>query len=149
MLELRKTNSDSTDFKSLVKQLDDFLKITDGDDHAFYNQYNGLQNINNVIIAYKDSTPVGCGAFKKFSKNTVEIKRMFTTEAARGQGVASQILEALEQWAKASGFTFSILETGIRQIEAINLYKKCNYQITENYGQYQGISESLCFKKEL
>ena len=41
-------NSDNTDFKSLVKQLDDFLKITDGDDHAFYNQYNSKKPENKI-----------------------------------------------------------------------------------------------------
>ncbi|SFJ05246.1 GNAT family N-acetyltransferase [Olleya namhaensis] len=149
MLELIKTNSENIDFKNLVIKLDRFLKITDGDDHDFYNQYNGLDNIKHVLVAYHDKTPVGCAAFKPFDNNTVEIKRMFTTEAARGKGVASAILKQLEVWAKQLNYTHSILETGIRQIEAVNFYKKCNYQIIDNYGQYKGIKESICFKKAL
>lgn len=149
MLELIKTNSENIDFKNLVVKLDRFLKITDGDDHDFYNQYNGLDNIKHVLVAYHDKTPVGCAAFKPFDNNTVEIKRMFTTEAARGKGVASAILKQLEGWAKQLNYTHSILETGIRQIEAVNFYKKCNYQIIDNYGQYKGIKESICFKKAL
>ncbi|WP_272023909.1 GNAT family N-acetyltransferase [Olleya namhaensis] len=149
MLELIKTNSENIDFKNLVVKLDRFLKITDGDDHDFYNQYNGLDNIKHVLVAYHDKTPVGCAAFKPFDNNTVEIKRMFTTEAARGKGVASAILKQLEVWAKQLNYTHSILETGIRQIEAVNFYKKCNYQIIDNYGQYKGIKESICFKKAL
>ena len=149
MLELIKTNSENIDFKNLVIKLDRFLKITDGDDHDFYNQYNGLDKIKHVIVAYQDKTPVGCAAFKPFDNNTVEIKRMFTTEAARGKGVATSILEQLEAWAKQLDYTNSILETGIRQIEAINFYKKCNYKITDNYGQYKGVKESICFKKAL
>ncbi|PKG51833.1 GNAT family N-acetyltransferase [Olleya sp. 1-3] len=149
MLELIKTNSENIDFKNLVVKLDRFLKITDGDDHDFYNQYNGLDNIKHVLVAYHDKTPVGCAAFKPFDNNTVEIKRMFTTEAARGKGVASAILKQLEVWAKQLNYTHSILETGIRQIEAVNFYKKCNYEIIDNYGQYKGIKESICFKKAL
>ena len=149
MLELIKTNSENIDFKNLVVKLDRFLKITDGDDHDFYNQYNGLDNIKHVLVAYHDKTPVGCAAFKPFDNNTIEIKRMFTTEAARGKGVASAILKQLEVWAKQLNYTHSILETGIRQIEAVNFYKKCNYQIIDNYGQYKGIQESICFKKAL
>ena len=149
MLELIKTNSKNIDFKNLVVKLDRFLKITDGDDHDFYNQYNGLDNIKHVLVAYHDKTPVGCAAFKPFDNNTVEIKRMFTTEAARGKGVASAILKQLEVWAKQLNYTHSILETGIRQIEAVNFYKKCNYEIIDNYGQYKGIKESICFKKAL
>ena len=149
MLELIKTNSENIDFKNLVVKLDRFLKITDGDDHDFYNQYNGLDNIKHVIVAYHDKTPVGCASFKPFDNNTVEIKRMFTTEAARSKRVASPILKQLEAWAKQLDYTHSILETGIRQIEAVNFYKKCNYQITDNYGQYKGVKESICFKKAL
>ncbi|WP_289044973.1 GNAT family N-acetyltransferase [uncultured Olleya sp.] len=149
MLELIKTNSDNSDFKSLIIQLDDFLKITDGEDHDFYNQYNGLDTINHVVVAYIKNKPVGCAAFKPFDKSTVEIKRMFTTKAARGQGVAKAVLNLLEIWAKQLDYQYSILETGIRQLEAIQLYKSCNYKITDNYGQYKGTDQSLCFKKEL
>ena len=42
----------------------------------------------------------------------------------------------------------AILETGKRQIEAVNFYKKNGYDITANYGQYIGMDNSLCFKKE-
>lgn len=149
MLELIKTDSNNPDFITLIKQLDSYLKTTDGDDHEFYNQYNGLDNIKHVVLAYLDKTPVGCGAFKAFKENTVEIKRMFTSKTTRGQGVASNILQELEAWAKQLDYKDSILETGIRQIEAIQFYKKCNYQIIDNYGQYKGVKESICFKKAL
>ena len=149
MLELIKTDSNNPDFITLIKQLDSYLKTTDGDDHEFYNQYNGLDNIKHVVVAYLDKTPVGCGAFKPFEGNTIEIKRMFTSKAIRGQGVASNILHELESWAKQLDYKHSILETGIRQIEALQFYKKCNYQITDNYGQYKDVKESICFKKAL
>ncbi|QXP61494.1 GNAT family N-acetyltransferase [Olleya sp. HaHaR_3_96] len=149
MLELIKTDSNNPDFITLIKQLDSYLKTTDGDDHEFYNQYNGLDTIKHVVLAYLDKTPVGCGAFKPFKENTVEIKRMFTSKTTRGQGVASNILQELESWAKQLDYKDSILETGIRQIEAIQFYKKCNYHITDNYGQYKGVKESICFKKAL
>ncbi|MGB6268758.1 MAG: GNAT family N-acetyltransferase [Olleya sp.] len=149
MLELIKTDSDDKDFIELVKQLDNYLKITDGDEHDFYNQFNSIDNLKHTVVAYLDSVPVGCGAFKPFETNSVEVKRMFTTQAARGKGVATQILKTLETWAKQLGYHYSILETGIRQVEAVNFYKKCNYQIIDNYGQYIGIENSLCFKKAL
>ena len=149
MLELIKTDSNNPDFITLIKQLDSYLKTTDGDDHEFYNQYNGLDNIKHVVVAYLDKAPVGCGAFKPFKETTIEIKRMFTSKAIRGQGVASNILYELESWAKQLDYKHSILETGIRQIEALQFYKKCNYQITDNYGQYKDVKESICFKKAL
>ena len=149
MIRLIRTNSEHNDFVSLVKQLDTYLKITDGDEHDFYNQYNNIDVLKHTVIAYIDNKAVGCGAFKEFNSKSVEIKRMFTTETARGQGIASIILKELEDWAKELKYSTCVLETGIRQIEAVEFYKKNNYKIIPNYGQYVGIVNSLCFEKEL
>lgn len=149
MIELVRTNSQNDDFIALVKKLDSFLAITDGDDHDFYNQFNGLEAIKYVVVAYSDNEAVGCGAIKKFNDTTMEVKRMFTDEKARGKGVASKILLELEKWTSELDFKKCILETGIRQVEAIGLYKKNNYKIIENYGQYAGIEESVCFGKKI
>ena len=149
MLKLIRTDSNNTDFINLVKQLDEYLKITDGDEHDFYNQFNNIDILKHIVVAYLDNIPVGCGAFKPFEEQSVEIKRMFTTEAIRGKGVAAQILKELEIWSASLNYKSCILETGIRQREAVSFYKKCKYQITDNYGQYKGATNSLCFKKEL
>ncbi len=149
MMSLVRTDSENKDFKALVKQLDAFLAVTDGDDHDFYNQYNKLDLIKHVVLIYVDNEPLACGAIKQYDITTMEIKRMFTSEKARGKGFASQILKALEIWAKELSFNRCILETGIRQVEAVHLYKKNNYKIIENYGQYSGLEESICFEKYL
>lgn len=149
MITLVKTNSENTDFINLVKQLDAYLKVTDGDDHDFYNQYNNIDALKHTIVAYIDNKPVGCGSFKEFNKNSVEIKRMFTKPDARGNGIAGKILQELESWAKTLNYNACILETGIRQIEAVQFYKKNNYKIIANYGQYINMDNSLCFEKEL
>jgi GNAT superfamily N-acetyltransferase len=147
MINIIRTDSKDKDFCNLVKDLDAYLKITDGDEHEFYNQFNGITVLNNVIIAYIDNNPVGCGAFKVFDKSSVEIKRMFTKTECRGKGIASEILNALELWAKELNFEACVLETGIRQTEAVKFYKKNNYQNIPRYGQYANMDNSLCFKK--
>ncbi|MDD7884992.1 GNAT family N-acetyltransferase [Flavivirga sp. 57AJ16] len=149
MIKLVRTSSDNNDFVNLVTLLNNYLKVVDGDDHEFYDQYNNIDVLKNVIVAYIDNTPVGCGAFKKYTENEVEIKRMFTLPETRGQGVASKILKALENWSKELNFEACILETGKRQIEAIQFYKKNAYTLTPNYGQYKDVVNSLCFKKML
>lgn len=149
MMHLVRTNSENIDFVNLVKQLDAYLKITDGDEHEFYNQYNNIDVLKHTVVAYLDNKPVGCGAFKEFEKGSVEIKRMFTEPDARGKGIASKILQELETWAKELNYKACILETGIRQTEAVAFYKKSNYTIIPNYGQYKNIANSLCFKKIL
>jgi putative acetyltransferase len=149
MIALIRTYSGNADFVKLVHQLNEYLKIMDGEEHAFYSQYNGIESLKYVIVAYVNSEPVGCGAFKKFDDNRVEIKRMYTASEHRGIGVASKILKELESWSQEMSYSTSILETGKRQIEAVQFYKKNNYKIITNYGQYLGKENSLCFEKEL
>lgn len=149
MIHFIKTNSKNTDFISLVKQLDAELTIKDGDDHDFYHQFNGIANLNYAIVAYKDKNAIGCGAIKSFDKKTMEIKRMFVPENARGLGIATQILTNLESWALDLGYSKCILETGKILVEAIALYKKCGYQMIPNYGQYKDVENSVCFEKQL
>lgn len=150
MLEITRTNSENKDFISLVKKLDVYLKITDGDDHDFYNQFNGIDVIKHVVVVYKDKKPVGCGAIKHFDNTQIEIKRMFVDSEERGLGIAAKILAALEKWASEIGYKKCILETGERQVEAVRLYHKSNYKrMTVNYGQYEGVENSLCFEKEI
>ncbi|NQX53429.1 GNAT family N-acetyltransferase [Pedobacter panaciterrae] len=148
MISLTRTTSDNPDFKSLVLLLDKELAIRDGDDHAFYSQYNKIVNIKNVVIAYDNGKPVGCGAFKPFEANAVEIKRMYVNEDSRGKRIARQILSELELWAVEIGYDSFVLETGLKQPEAISLYKNMGYEIIPNYGQYQGVENSVCFQKQ-
>ena len=150
MLKLIRTNSENSDFINLVKKLDAYLKITDGDDHDFYNQFNNIDVIKYVVVVYKNNKPVGCGAIKHFDSNRVEVKRMFVSSSQRGLGIAPEILNELELWAKELSYKKCILETGEQQVEAVKLYHKSNYKrMRINYGQYKGVVNSLCFEKKI
>lgn len=149
MFRLLRTSSDNSDFRGLVLQLDAELRIRDGDDHDFYAQYNKLEAIKHVVLAFENNTPVGCGALKKFSEDTIEVKRMFVPLEYRSKGIASMLLKDLENWAAEMAYSKCILETGEKQPEAIALYKKNHYRIIPNYGQYAGVKTSICFMKEI
>lgn len=149
MISLVRTTSENPDFQKLVSLLDRDLAIRDGDDHAFYDQFNKIDSIKHVIVAYQDEKPVGCGAIKSFEDGSMEVKRMYVLPEKRGLGIASKILAGLESWAMELGVNRLVLETGIQQPEAIALYTKSNYRRIENYGQYAGIENSLCFEKSL
>ena len=148
-LKIIRTNSENPDFINLVKKLDVYLKITDGDEHDFYNQFNNIDVLKRVVVCCFNQVPVGCGAIKKFDDNAVEVKRMFVSKDIRGKGIAQKILKELEVWAKEIGYKKSVLETGKRQVEAVRFYKKCNYKIISNYGQYTNMNNSICFEKLL
>ena len=148
-MKILRANAKHKDFIALVKLLDSVLKKKDGDEHSFYAQFNKIDNIKHVVVAYENKTPVGCGALKQFDVNTMEVKRMFTSEKHRGKGIASAILSELEKWATELSYKKCILETGIRQPEAIKLYQKNGYNAIKNYGQYTDMENSKCFEKEL
>lgn len=149
MIQLLRTNSKNTDFVELVKLLDADLKIRDGVEHGFYDQFNKINGLKHVVVAYKNEVAIGCGAFKIHTENFVEIKRMYVAVNGRRNGVASKILGELEQWATTLKFDKCILETGKQQPEAIALYKKCGYTITANFGMYENVENSVCFQKKL
>lgn len=148
-LLITRTNSTNPDFIKLVKFLDAELAIRDGNEHSFYAQYNKIDELRNVALAYNNGHAVGCGAFKKYEGDTAEIKRMYVLPIVRSKGIAGKILEELEKWATEEGFGICILETGRKQPEAVRLYEKSGYMPIPNYGQYEGIENSVCMKKIL
>ena len=148
-IKLIRTDSDDPAFRTLVTLLDQDLSERDGDEHSFFAQYNKLDKIFHVVVAYHDQTPAGCGTIKQYGTNIAEIKRMFVHPDFRRKGIARIILSELEVWAKELKYSVCILETGIRQPEAINLYQKLGYTYIPNYGQYEGVESSVCMEKQL
>ena len=149
MITIKRTNSDDADFQSLVRELDKELAIRDGAEHSFYAQFNKIDAIKYVVVAYEENEPVGCGAIKSFDESSMEVKRMFVPLEKRSKGIASLVLQELENWANELGFTKCVLETGLKQPEAIRLYEKNGYKLIPNYGQYIGMDNSVCFEKEI
>jgi GNAT superfamily N-acetyltransferase len=149
-MNIIRTHSDNADFRTLVALLDAELAVRDGEEHSFYAQFNKVDAIQNVVVAYAGGDhPVGCGGFKEYSPEAIEIKRMFVRPEHRGRGVAVAVLAELEKWAAKLGYREGVLETGLKQPEAIRLYEKSGYTRIPNYGQYEGVENSVCMKKVL
>jgi len=148
-VELLRTTSENTDFRSMVNALDEDLILRNGDTQKLYHQYNKIDHINHAVVVYAESKPIGCGCFKRFDDHTIEVKRMFVLPEMRGNHLAARLLEELENWAIEEGFSRAVLETGLRQVEGIRLYTRAGYILTENYGQYVGMADSICYRKEL
>lgn len=149
MYFLKRTDSSDTDFQQFVAELDKDLAIRDGEEHAFYAAFNKIAQIRHVVLVYEGCDAVGCGAIKEYEPGVMEVKRMFVPQAKRGQGIASVVLQELEIWAAEMGYGKCILETGLKQPEAIRLYQKNHYRQTPNYGQYASVDNSVCFEKIL
>jgi GNAT superfamily N-acetyltransferase len=149
LISIVRTTSDHEHFSRLVRLLDHDLNTRYGTVQAIYDQYNIVELIEAVVLAYVGPDPIACGGYKKYDNDSVEIKRMYVKPEYRGRGIASKVLLELENWANEIGYSVAILETGSKQQEAISLYRKEGYEQIENYGQYEELPYSVCFKMNL
>ena len=100
MTSIKRRNSSNEDFIFFVQNLDDDLAKRDGADHAFYDQFTSIKNLNHIVVLYENEEPISCGACKKFDTESVEIKCMFTLPEHSGAGHAAAIFSDLERWAR-------------------------------------------------
>ena len=148
-MKILRTKNNNPDFIKLVNLLDNELALFDGDEHEFYHEFNGIENIKHVVLIYFQNKLVACGAFKSYNDTTVEVKRMFVCQNFRGQGFSTIMLNELEKWARELNKHRIVLETGKRQVSAVQLYTKKGYKQIENYPPYKGVDNSMCFQKVL
>jgi putative acetyltransferase len=101
------------------------------------------------LAARRDGELLGSIAFRIIAPGHAEIKRMFVRAEARGHGVGRRLLEALENAARRRNVERISLETGIRQPEAIGLYRASGYRDCPPFGTYTPDPLSLFMTKFL
>ncbi|GGW35749.1 GNAT family N-acetyltransferase [Arenibacter certesii] len=148
MIEIKRTDSQNTEFKKLVELLNADLAQRDGKTHPL-SQFNKISNLNHVVLAVKEGKAIGCGAISEYDLNTMEIKRMYVSPIARRQRIGEKILSELENWSKELGSTKCLLFMGSKQPEANALYNRNGYMPIPNYGPLKDIPDSFCFAKDL
>lgn len=102
-----------------------------------------------VWVARVKDEAVGMVALVSASDGSAEIKRLFVDGLARGLGLASGLLTAVEGYAREAGVGVIRLETGPRSDAALALYAKHGYQHIPLFGQYIGSGSSVCMEKVL
>ncbi|MBW8734608.1 MAG: GNAT family N-acetyltransferase [Asticcacaulis sp.] len=83
------------------------------------------------VVARLDGRAVGCGALKRPSAKTGEIKRLWIDPATRGLGIGRKLLMALEDMARDMGMDCVRLDSNRALTEALALYRKCGYAEVE------------------
>jgi GNAT superfamily N-acetyltransferase len=101
------------------------------------------------LVAWFDEEPVGCGGVRAHAGDVGELKRMYVTPGARRRGIARAVLTELETRARGLGYARLRLETGVRQPEAIGLYRSAGYEPIAPYGVYRDEPLSRCFEKRI
>jgi GNAT superfamily N-acetyltransferase len=103
------------------------------------------------LIAYERATgqPLGCGGLRWVDRTTAEVKRVYVLPYARGAGVASSILLALEAEAHEAGITLIMAEAGSAQPDGKMFYEAAGYRAVPNFGPYQEVEDSVCYAKPI
>lgn len=149
-IEIRKVTSKDQDLKSLIEQLDNYLRKLYPEESIHKVDLETAERNNVVfIIAYKDRAPVGCAALRPLDDIKCELKRMFVIEKERGKGYSNALCDEIEKIASKKGFREILIETGYDQPEAIGLYKKKGYKRIPKFGEYIDDPTSICFAKKL
>jgi putative acetyltransferase len=101
------------------------------------------------FVARRDGKAVGCGALVVREHGRAELKRMFVDRSARGQGIGTAILEALEEAAGKADVTRLQLETGVDNHDAVVLYRRHGYHERGPFGSYAADPLSIFMEKAL
>lgn len=146
--KIERTTTDNISFRILEKELDNELHKIYGEIQNNYSTANTVLNLETIII-YESKKPIACGCLKPLENGLAEVKRVFVSTENRGRGIAKIAVKEIEKLANESNIKALILQTGIKQKAAINLYTSMGYNIMENYGAYVNDANSVCMKKLL
>jgi GNAT superfamily N-acetyltransferase len=151
-LHIRRESLDSPVARELISELNAELSAIypeAGATHFRLDPEETAEGRGAFLVAFNDGVPLGCGAIRRIDPATVEIKRMFVRQSARGTGAGRAILEALFAQARLLSVERVVLETGVRQIAAIGLYESSGFTRIPLYGEYLGSPLSICMEKRL
>ncbi|SEO51095.1 GNAT family N-acetyltransferase [Amycolatopsis saalfeldensis] len=102
-----------------------------------------------LVARDEDGKPTGCGGLRRLGPGEAEIKRMYVVPGARGSGLATRLLRALEEQARGHDITRLLLETGVRQPEAIRFYEREGYRAIDAFGAYREDPLARCYAREI
>jgi GNAT superfamily N-acetyltransferase len=156
-VDLRVTPYDDPDAVKLTDEVQQEYVVRYGDqdaspvDPAQFALPHGL-----FLVGYADGVPVACGGWRAHDEprygllpGDAEIKRMYVVKSARGKGFARAVLAELERTAAEAGRRRMVLETGLKQPEAIALYRSSGYAEITKFGHYREDELSVSLGKEL
>lgn len=150
-IEFKWTDGSDDAFREFYLKTEDYYsKIVGGTSkRAGFVPYNLSETITDVLIAYMDGVPVGCAGLKRYSDSDVEIKRVWVEPEARGQKIASRMMDLLEEKARQMDYRRAILQTRPIMPDAVGLYEKRGYLLIDNYPPYDKLEGAICMALDL
>lgn len=150
MLELRDEPYDGPVAQQLIAAVqDEYVVRYGGPDETPVEPREFAPPTGTFVIGYLGTRAVATGGLRRVDDETLEIKRMYVVADCRGRGLSRTVLAGLEDRARAMGATRVVLETGLRQPEAMALYESSGYQRIEGFGHYCAHELSVSYGKSL
>jgi ribosomal protein S18 acetylase RimI-like enzyme len=148
MIEIKEAGVACGDAVRLLVELNETLaRITGASGEASFEAGDAGRARAVFVIAYVNGAAAGCGALRPLSDARAEIKRVYARPNSLGVGTA--IVNALEEKARAFGYTELVLETRKVNTAAVNFYRKLGYETCENFGKYKGREDAVCMGKRI
>lgn len=151
-MRIEPTDPESDSARALIAMSDTYMTALYPAESNHLESARALQAPNVLFLGcFLQGQLVGCGAVKILSDDGRygELKRVFVLESHRGKGYSKAIMEKLEDHLKNSGIALARLETGIRQPEALGLYKRLGYVERAPFGAYVADPLSIFMEKRL
>ncbi|MDQ7905131.1 GNAT family N-acetyltransferase [Phytohabitans sp. ZYX-F-186] len=102
-----------------------------------------------TFVAYQGVAPVATASLVTVGRYH-EVKRVVVDPGHRRQGLARALISAIEGLAAERGIEELVLQTGIRQPEAIGLYESLGWRRIPPFGPYERDTVvSVCFGKRI
>jgi len=105
--------------------------------------------LGDFLLLQRGEETIAGGAFMSHDDETAELKRIWTRDDLRRQGLARRIVLALEEAAARQGYTRAYLTTGFRQPEATALYLSLGYRPLFDVTVDPTLYRSLPFEKHI
>lgn len=99
------------------------------------------------LLIQRAGETIAGGAFMSHDDETAEVKRVWTRDDVRRQGLARKVISALEESAASLGYSRLYLTTGFRQPEAVQLYLSLGYSPLFDVTADPALYLSLPFEK--
>ena len=143
------TGRDDADFLRLTDQLVREYVTLYGDEALDFCPAETVTEVLCAVVAHHGGCPAASGAFRRFDKTSAELMRIYVLPEYRRQGLAAQIVCALESEARRRGFLRMVLVTGDDMPGALSLYGRLGYMRMESYGPHKDDPICVCMEKQL
>ena len=160
--ELRQVSYAHVDAQRLIAEVQqEYVRRYGGPDDTPVDDDHFSPPNGTFVVLYEDGVPVATGGWRLCRGpagtvgsdgtpgTTAELKRMYVVPTSRGRGHARLLLAHLEDTAATAGADWLVLETGLRQPEAIALYTAAGYSAVEPFGHYAQEPGSVHLGKRL